>query len=158
MKELTHINASGNPAMVQISDKKVTKRVACAEGSISLPEALKDENGVFTLETKKGPVVQTAIISGTMAVKKCSELIPFCHPLPIEGIDFKHSIENDSLKISCEVTANYKTGVEMEALTGVSTALLTVYDMCKSAGHDMEISGVRVVRKEGGKSDFGGTN
>ena len=152
---LTHLKADGMPRMVDVGDKQVTRRTAIARGTITLPIALELDSAANDIVTKKGSVIHTAIVAGTQAVKRTAELIPFCHPLPIEGIEFNHQfVANRILEITCEVKLTHKTGVEMEALTGVSAALLTVYDMCKSAGQDMRISDIEVVQKTGGKSDI----
>ena len=107
------------------------------------------------LMTKKGPVFQTAIIAGIQGVKKTSELIPMCHPLLINGVDIDISIvDEDSIVVECKVTIEGKTGVEMEALTGVNIACLTIYDMCKSISQEMVIKEVKLIEKTGGKSDI----
>jgi cyclic pyranopterin phosphate synthase len=153
--DLTHLDGKGMPGMVDVGVKQVTRRSATAAGKIRLPNSLKTVQSGEDFVTSKGSVLQTAIVAGTQAVKRTADLIPFCHPLPIEKIRFKHSLDDSGLlTIECEVEANYKTGVEMEALTGVSVALLTVYDMCKSAGQDMEISEIKVIRKRGGKTEI----
>ena len=158
-KELSHIDKSGQPAMVDVSGKDVTSRVALAESIVRLnAEILKElENG--DIKTKKGPVFQTAIIAGTMAAKKTSELIPFCHPLEIDNCKIAINIAQDhAINITCEVKTTGKTGVEMEALTGASVAALTVYDMCKAMSHDINIQQTRLISKTGGKSDFNRNN
>lgn len=154
--EFTHLKADGTPRMVDVGNKAATHRSATARGSIALPLKLSDElRRGDDLVTKKGSVIHTAIIAGTQAVKRTSDLIPFCHPLPIEGVEFNHRfLDERTLEMTCTVNLFHKTGVEMEALTGVSVALLTVYDMCKSAGQDMKIQNIEVVRKTGGKSDI----
>lgn len=151
---LTHIDENNNPTMVDVSHKKITVRSATARAIIHLPKNVFQEltNGEFY--TKKGPVLQTAIIAGTMGVKRTHELIPFCHPLIIESIKFKTNIENECLSIECTVKNSGKTGVEMEALQGVSVAALTVYDMCKAISHDISISSIMLLEKTGGKQDF----
>ena len=107
------------------------------------------------LMTKKGPVFQTAIIAGIQGVKKTSELIPMCHPLLINGVDIDISIvDEESVEVECKVTIEGKTGVEMEALTGVNIACLTIYDMCKSISQEMVIKEVKLIEKTGGKSDI----
>ena len=141
--------------MVDISSKETTKRSATATAKIIFPEAVKDRFKDGDLQTKKGPVIDTAIIAGTMAVKKTHDLIPFCHPLNINACHI--SIEpddNQDFIITCEVDIEHKTGVEMEALTGVSVAALTVYDMCKSLSHEIVISDISLQRKTGGKTDI----
>ncbi|MCT4640850.1 MAG: cyclic pyranopterin monophosphate synthase MoaC [Bacteriovoracaceae bacterium] len=153
---LSHIDKNNNPTMVNVSDKNITKRSATARVSIILPKnimTLLDENNELNL--KKGPVFQTAIIAGTMGVKKTSDIIPFCHPLNLEGIKFKVDKSSDKrINIFCTVNLTGKTGVEMEALTGCMSAALTVYDMCKAMGHDIKITDCELVEKTGGKSDI----
>jgi cyclic pyranopterin monophosphate synthase len=156
MKSLTHIDQNYLPTMVDVSEKTISKRVARAEGSITLNHEIMKLLSDNEIMMKKGPVVQTAIIAGTMAVKKTSDLIPFCHPLMIESCKFTYSFDklNSKLSFQCEVQTTGKTGVEMEALTGVQVALLTVYDMCKAVSHHMTIGPTQLVEKTGGKSDF----
>lgn len=150
--KLTHIDDSGRPAMVDVGDKRPTRREAVAEVRVRFPakvaKILRDEG----LRSKKGPVVDTAIVAGTLAVKRTHELIPFCHPLPIENcrIEAKFVTGRD-LRIRCTVALTHKTGVEMEALTGASVAALTVYDMCKALSHEIVIDGLHLVEKRGGK-------
>jgi cyclic pyranopterin phosphate synthase len=122
---------------------------------LKLPEEIKTIVKDGEIESKKGPVLTTAIIAGTQAVKKTHELIPFCHPLSINGCDISIVFNKDSdLVITCIVNIDGKTGVEMEALTGVSVASLTIYDMCKSISHGIVISDIRLLEKSGGKSDI----
>lgn len=152
---LTHVDENNNPTMVDISEKGVTTRTAVASCKVILPEnvlaAVKDGD----ISTKKGPVLHTAIIAGTMAVKKTHELIPFCHPIALESIKFDLSFDDKNhLNIRCLVKNTGKTGVEMEALQGVSSAALTVYDMCKAMSHDIKIEAVQLEQKSGGKRDF----
>ena len=154
---LTHVSAGNRPTMVDVGDKAVTTRVARARAVVSFPKGvLGGEGGEGDpLQTKKGPVIDTAIVAGVMAAKQTHHLIPFCHPIPLEDC----SIEVDwndagELVIDCSVRATHKTGVEMEALTGATAAALTVYDMCKSLSHGIRIRDVRLVAKTGGKSDF----
>ena len=138
--------------MVDITAKAANRRTAVAEAKMTLgPEVMaKLEDG--DLKGPKGPVFQTAIIAGTMAVKKTSELIPFCHPLPVEACDFGIVPEGDGITIRCTVTTTGKTGVEMEAITGASVAALTVYDMCKALNKGIVIRETRLISKTGGKS------
>ena len=142
--------------MVDVGAKKTTRREAWAEAALWLPECVVAAFSGNELESKKGPVMQTARLAGTMAVKKTPDLIPLCHPIPIEGIDFEHELEELSglLTIRCRVSAVYKTGIEMEALTGVSIATLTVYDMCKAISPEITIQSIRVLHKTGGKKDY----
>ena len=155
MKEITHLDKRGNPQMVDVNAKAETERVAIAEGKIFLGKEIMDQLLRQDFNSKKGSVVQTAIIAGNMAVKKTSELIPLCHPLAINActIDIE-PIAEDSLKITCKVKTRGKTGVEMEALTGVSVSALTIYDMLKSLSHTIEIKSIKLILKTGGKSDF----
>lgn len=155
MKTLTHVDGANNPTMVDVSHKVVTERVATASGLVHLPKEVQAAIHGGEIQTKKGPVLTTAIIAGTQAVKQTSQLIPFCHPLAIESIKFNLEFINpDSLKIECTVKISGKTGVEMEALTGVSVAALTVYDMCKALSHEIVISDIQLLTKSGGKSKF----
>ncbi len=141
--------------MVNVSDKKVTKRTAIARGTMFLGREVVSHFSNDELMTKKGPVFQTAIIAGIQGVKKTSELIPMCHPLLISGIDIDISIvDEESVEVECKVTIEGKTGVEMEALTGVNIACLTIYDMCKSISQEMVIKEVKLIEKTGGKSEI----
>lgn len=152
-QKLTHIEDE-MPAMVDVGEKLPTRRVARAAAEVFLPAEVLSVLEGGELRSAKGPVVQTAVIAGTMAVKRTSELIPLCHPLPLERILFSHSLESALLRLECEVACSARTGVEMEALTGVAVAALTVYDMCKALSHGIEIRSVRLLSKSGGKSDF----
>lgn len=147
----THVR-EGQPAMVDISSKSGNRRTAVAAARVRLGEEIMARLSEGDLQGPKGPVFQTAIIAGTMAVKKTSELIPFCHPLPVESCEFGISPEGDGIVIRCEVTTTGKTGVEMEAMTGVSAAALTVYDMCKAMNKGIVIGEIRLLSKTGGKS------
>ena len=152
---LTHVDPANRPSMVDVGDKAVTARVARARAVVTFPEGVLDAAG-DPLQTRKGPVVDTAIVAGVLAAKQTHHLIPFCHPIPLE--DCAIEVEwNDAgeLVIECSVRATHKTGVEMEALTGAAAAALTVYDMCKSLSHGIRIRNLRLVAKTGGKSDFG---
>ena len=157
--QLTHIDPQGNPTMVDVGDKAITTRVARAQTKVILDEkilkALEYRENADEIYTKKGPVFQTAIIAGTMAVKKTSELIPFCHPLPIENCKINiHFNEAKEVEIDCTVRVTGKTGVEMEALTGATVAALTIYDMCKALSQNIVITATQLMEKTGGKSDF----
>ncbi|MBO8181615.1 MAG: cyclic pyranopterin monophosphate synthase MoaC [Archaeoglobus sp.] len=150
--EFTHIDDSG-VKMVDISEKSDVLRVATAEGKIKLRE--DTVKAIAENRIAKGNVFATAIVAATLAVKKTSELIPMCHPIPISHIEVSFETFDDGIKASCTVKSTGKTGVEMEALTGVSTALLTIWDMVKSMEKDetgnypeTAIDGIRVVRKE----------
>lgn len=138
--------------MVDVGAKAATRREAVAEVVVRFPadvaQALRDEG----LRSKKGPVVDTAIVAGTLAAKRTHELIPFCHPLPIENCRIEAEfVGAQELRIRCTVALTHKTGVEMEALTGAGVAALTVYDMCKALSHEIVIDGLRLVEKSGGK-------
>jgi cyclic pyranopterin monophosphate synthase len=151
---LSHLSNDGTPRMVDVGDKAVTARSAIAVCEVRLPPALEELFRDGEVRTKKGPVFHTAIIAGTMAAKRTSDLIPFCHPLPIEDCSLSISMADPrTVRIECSVKVHHRTGVEMEALTGASVAALTVYDMCKSVSHDIVIGDLRLIRKEGGKSD-----
>jgi len=141
--------------MVNVSDKKITKRVAIAKASMFLGTEVISHFENDELVTKKGPVFQTAIIAGIQAVKKTSELIPMCHPLLINGVDVDIEIvDKEHIDVICKVTIEGKTGVEMEALTGANITCLTIYDMCKSISQKMVIKEVKLLEKFGGKSDI----
>lgn len=151
----THINKKNNPKMVNVSDKKVTKRTAIAKATMFLGEKIISKFENEDLKTKKGPVFQTAIIAGIQAVKKTSELIPMCHPLLINGVDIDvNIIDEKHVEVLCKVTIEGKTGVEMEALTGASATCLTIYDMCKSISQEIVIKEIKLLEKTGGKSDI----
>lgn len=140
--------------MVNVSDKKITKRKAIAKATMFLGSEIISHFENDELSTKKGPVFQTAIIAGIQAVKKTSELIPMCHPLLINGVDIEIEVlDNENIEIICQVEIEGKTGVEMEALIGANIAALTVYDMCKSISQKMIIKEVKLLQKTGGKSD-----
>ena len=155
MEKLTHINENGEAVMVDVSGKAVTVREAQAQGTVFVGPAILDllQRG----EIAKGDVLAAARIAGIMACKKTSDIIPLCHPLPITkaSVDFEILPDQQAVRAVCTVKTEGKTGVEMEALTGVSAALLTIYDMCKAVSKEMVISDVHLVRKSGGKSgDF----
>ena len=152
MGELTHFNEQGRARMVDVTEKAVTHRRAVAAGEIHVsPETMTHiKNGTM----KKGDVLAVAQVAGIQAAKHNWELIPMCHPLPLTGIDitFRLSDEPCMVEIQAAVTCTGVTGVEMEALTGVSTALLTIYDMCKAVDKGMELGEIHLVEKTGGKS------
>ena len=155
MSNFSHLNEKNNPKMVNVSDKKTTKRTAIAKATMFLGEEIISHFNNDELITKKGPVFQTAIIAGIQGVKKTSEIIPMCHPLLINGVDINiHVINSEHLEVLCEVIIEGKTGVEMEALTGVNITCLTIYDMCKSISQDIIIKEVKLLEKTGGKSDI----
>lgn len=148
--DFTHFNESGRAHMVEVGEKDDTKRVAVARGTISMKQETIDmiREGLI----KKGDVLSVAQIGGIMGAKKTSDLIPMCHNIFITGADIKFNILDSSIEIEAEVKTIGKTGIEMEALTAVSMAALTIYDMCKAVDKDMIISDVRLVKKTGGKS------
>lgn len=142
--------------MVDVSGKPVTIRAAQASSRVRFPAAVADALRAQGMASAKGPVIDTAIIAGTMAVKRTHELIPFCHPLPIDGCRFCIDwADARTLAISCMVRTTHRTGVEMEALTGASVAALAVYDMCKALTHAIAIGPTRLAGKRGGKRDIG---
>ena len=140
--------------MVDVSGKAVTSREAVASGKIVVGEAVMQHLKEKGFQSKKGSILQTAIIAGTMSVKKTYEAIPFCHQIPITGCKIEIEDSLDAFHIMCRVKTQSQTGVEMEALQGVSTAALTIYDMCKALSHDMEICDIKLIKKTGGKSDY----
>lgn len=151
MSTLTHLDGAGNARMVDVSAKAATERVATAEGRI----VMKAETLALIRAgaMKKGDVLATARIAGIMAAKKTHELIPLCHPLLISKIAVDFSLEApDTIRVTATVKITGQTGVEMEALTAVSVACLTLYDMAKAADKDMRIEGIRLLEKTGGKS------
>jgi cyclic pyranopterin phosphate synthase len=155
-EKLGHVDPQGRPTMVDVSAKAVTARSARAECLVRFPPAVAKQLRAQELRSAKGAVLDTAIIAGTMAVKRTHELIPFCHPLPIEGC----RIEGDwrdarTLRLQCEVRTTHRTGVEMEALTGATVAALTVYDMCKALSHAIELGPAKLLAKRGGKKEVG---
>ena len=140
------------PSMVDVSGKPSNKRTAVATVRVELGSEIISRFENNDLQGTKGPVIQTAVIAGTMAAKKTGELIPFCHPLPVEHCHFHVSPDTTGILIRCEVATTGKTGVEMEAMTGASVAALTVYDMCKSMNKGIRILDLHLVSKTGGKS------
>lgn len=152
---LTHLDAQNRPTMVDVGAKEVTRRVAVAEATIRLPRNVALALRRSGHRTKKGPVFDTAIVAGVMAAKRTHELIPFCHPLPLDNCSIEiEAARGGTIRVVCRVAVQHRTGVEMEALTGASVAALTVYDMCKALSHDIEITAVRLLEKTGGKRDF----
>jgi len=152
MSKLTHFNADGKAHMVNVGDKDVTRRIAVADGHITMQEDTL--RLICEGNHKKGDVLGIARIAGIMAAKKTSDLIPLCHPLPLTHIDVVLDTEPDKNRVYCKVSAQTdgKTGVEMEALTAVQITLLTIYDMCKAVDRGMCISDVQLLSKSGGKS------
>ncbi len=144
--QLTHLDESGNARMVDVGHKPVTAREAVAEGFISLQPATLD--AIAAGSVPKGDVFAAARIAGIMAAKKCGELIPLCHPLGIESVEVTFDVQADRVRIQAITRITGKTGVEMEALTAVSVAALTIYDMCKAIDKQMTIDGVRLLSKK----------
>jgi len=144
--ELTHVNSAGNAFMVDVSAKKIVRRTASAYGKILLQEETIDLVQANLL--KKGDVLAVAKIAGIMAAKKTEELIPLCHCLNLEHVDINFNIVDDGIEIVSQVITSGKTGVEMEALTAVSVAALTVYDMCKAVDKKMKIENIYLVEKK----------
>jgi cyclic pyranopterin phosphate synthase len=154
-RKLSHLDAANRPTMVDVGAKDVTLRSALAEARVRLPPAVARALRASGHRTRKGPVFDTAVIAGVMAAKRTHELIPFCHPLGLEKCDI--AIEHAStgvIVVRCRVAVHHRTGVEMEALTGATVAALTLYDMCKALSHDIEIQGVRLLEKSGGRRPF----
>ncbi len=149
---LTHLGRRGEARMVDVSDKAVTERVAVAEGRVTMKPATLDL--VLRGDAKKGDVLGAARIAGVMAAKKTAELIPLCHPLAITKVEVEITPEHDrsGLDVRATVKLAGKTGVEMEALTAVAVACLTIYDMVKAVERGMRIEGIRLIEKRGGKS------
>lgn len=153
--KLTHLDEKDRPKMVDVSEKNSTTRVAVASGIIEMSQEAYD--AIVTQKTKKGPVLQTAVIAAIMGTKKTSELIPMCHPLNLSGIicDVEELSELPGFKLTVTAKLTGQTGVEMEALTGTSIGLLTIYDMVKAIDKGMVIRNVQLEKKSGGKSgDF----
>ncbi len=154
MDKLSHVDSSGNPAMVDVSDKAVTKRVASAQAVVHVGKEIlaQIENG--DLKTKKGSVFQTAILAGIMGAKRTSDLIPLCHPLNLEDCNVSIAVREEKIVITTQAIITSKTGVEMEALTAATVAALTIYDMCKAMSHNITIEEIKLLEKTGGKKDF----
>lgn len=180
-ESLSHIDAQGRPAMVDVSGKEVTGRIASARAVVTFPPGVtifgqdyfspeektkRDESVVSCMAapvseimSAKGPVFATAIIAGTQAAKATSQLIPFCHTIALEDCKIACVMVSPSvIGITCTVKSRGRTGVEMEALTGVTIAALTIYDMCKALSHEIVVGPIELVAKSGGKSDFAKAN
>ena len=154
---LSHVE-NGMPAMVDVGGKTATRRTATARALVEFPAEvmteLKRTAPENDLAGPKGPVFATAVIAGVQAAKRTWELIPLCHPLPLDGIQIACAIQGNSVEVTCTAKAFHTTGVEMEALTGASVAALTLYDMTKALSHAIVIREVALVVKTGGKSDY----
>ncbi len=153
-KTLTHVDAQGKAAMVDVADKATTAREAVAEGKVFMTAAALSQLTDNT--NKKGDVLQVARIAGIQAAKKCADLIPLCHPLMLSkvAVDFEVSTSEQCVIVQALCKLKGQTGVEMEALTAVSVAALTIFDMCKAVDPGMTISDIRVLTKVGGKTGF----
>ncbi|WP_186757627.1 cyclic pyranopterin monophosphate synthase MoaC [Echinicola salinicaeni] len=152
--QLSHVDKEGNAKMVDVSEKAITQRTATAHSSVKFPETVFKSLSADNFLGKKGSIIQTAIIAGTMAAKKTADLIPLCHPLALSKIHIDIIPGDNQLTIHASVKCEGKTGVEMEALTAASVTALTIYDMCKALSHDIIISETKLMAKEGGKNDF----
>jgi cyclic pyranopterin phosphate synthase len=153
---LSHIDAKGQPAMVNVGEKAVTRRTAHAVAIVALPAALAALLKDGDIATKKGPIFHTAILAGVMGAKRTSDLIPLCHPLALDDcqIQIVPDDAHENLEVHCRVQTHGKTGVEMEALTGAMVAALTIYDMGKAVTQEIVIHSVRLLEKTGGKRDY----
>ena len=155
-RAITHLDEAGRPAMVDVSGKAATAREAVADCRVRFPRAVADQLRANGLRSAKGGIVDTAIVAGTLAAKRTHELIPFCHPLPIDGCRLSIDWDGDAvLRIECAVKTVHRTGVEMEALTGATVAALTIYDMCKALSHRITIGPAKLLAKRGGKRTVG---
>lgn len=156
-KNFSHLDKkTGNPNMVDVGEKQPSQRTASASCRVVLgKEIIRELTATAELMTKKGPVFQTAIIAGTMGAKQTASLIPLCHPIGLDDCKVTVDVINETeVKVQCSVRVFGKTGVEMEAMTGVSVAALTIYDMCKGFSHDITIKEIKLEEKKGGKRDF----
>lgn len=151
--EFTHINSKGEAVMVNVGEKEITQRTAQACGIIEMKQETLQK--LLDADLKKGDGLAAARIAGIMGAKNTSTLIPLCHNIPIESVEIEFEpISKTRLKITSFAKCSYKTGIEMEALTAVSVACLTVYDMCKAIDREMVIKDIRLLKKTGGKSDY----
>ena len=153
---LSHLDSDGDITMVDVSGKMATTREACAFGQVVFPADIYQQIKAADGMTKKGSITQTAHIAGIMAAKRTHDLIPLCHPLPLDkiGLAFEYDDSQNSITVTATVKVTHKTGVEMEALTAVSVACLTIYDMTKAISHDIIINNIHLMNKTGGKSDY----
>ena len=150
MPELTHIDGQGNARMVEVEEKPITARRAVATGRITMNEAARA--AIAERSAKKGDVLLVAQLAGIQGAKLTSSLIPLCHPLPLTGVDVELELDDTGVRATASVRCSWRTGVEMEAMTAVSTALLTVYDMLKAVDRAMVIERVQLLEKHGGRS------
>ncbi len=153
---LSHLDSDGDITMVDVSGKTATTREANATGQVRFPSEIYAQIKAADGMTKKGSITQTAHIAGIMAAKRTHDLIPLCHPLPLDkiGLTFAYDDALSSITVSAVAKVTHKTGVEMEALTAVSVACLTIYDMTKALSHDIVIDDIHLIKKTGGKSDY----
>ena len=153
---LSHLDSDGDITMVDVSGKTASTREACAFGQVVFPADIYTQIKAADGMTKKGSITQTAHIAGIMAAKRTHDLIPLCHPLPLDKISlsFAYDDVHHSITVTATVKVTHKTGVEMEALTAVSVACLTIYDMTKAISHDIVIDNIHLMKKTGGKSDY----
>jgi len=153
---LSHLDGNGDITMVDVSGKTATTREANATGQVRFPSEIYAQIKAADGMTKKGSITQTAHLAGIMAAKRTHDLIPLCHPLPLDkiGLSFEYNDALSSIMVNATVKVTHKTGVEMEALTAVSVACLTIYDMTKALSHDIVIDDIHLVNKTGGKSDY----
>ena len=150
--ELTHMNDEGRAKMVDVSNKSETKRIAIASGNIWMKKETIDV--IREGKAKKGDVLAVAQVAGIMAAKRTSEIIPMCHNIGLDGVDIGFVIHENNIEISATVKVSGRTGVEMEALSAVTAAALTIYDMVKAVDKDMIITDIRLLEKHGGKTDY----
>ncbi len=153
-KDFTHLNKDGQPTMVDVSEKSITKRTAEAQAIVVLPIEVLNQFKNGDIVTKKGSVFHTAIIAGVMGAKKTWETIPFCHPIPLENCKIDIQLVKNKVHIHCTTSTTGKTGIEMEAIVGASTAAMTIYDMCKALSQNMVVTDIKLLSKTGGKSDY----
>lgn len=153
---LSHLDSDGDITMVDVSGKTASTREAYASGEVVFPADIYTQIKAADGMTKKGSITQTAHIAGIMAAKRTHDLIPLCHPLPLDkiGLSFAYDDAYHSITVTATVKVTHKTGVEMEALTAVSVACLTIYDMTKAISHDIVIDNIHLMKKTGGKSDY----
>jgi len=153
---LSHLDSDGDITMVDVSGKTASTREAYASGQVVFPADIYTQIKAADGMTKKGSITQTAHIAGIMAAKRTHDLIPLCHPLPLDkiGLSFAYDDAHHSITVTATVKVTHKTGVEMEALTAVSVACLTIYDMTKAISHDIVIDNIHLMKKTGGKSDY----
>ncbi len=153
---LSHLDAKGRPAMVNVGDKPITRRTAHAVAKVILPAELAALLKDGEIQTKKGPIFHAAVLAGVMGAKRTSDLIPLCHPLPLDNcqIEIQTDTTHREVTIHCRVQTEAKTGVEMEALTGATVAALTLYDMGKAVAQGIVIREIRLLEKTGGKADY----